>query len=128
MPVPNVPEDFEQIHIPDRIVKIMEEQNISVREVVDTIHDPDRVSRDNQPGRWVAERSVGGGSVTQVIYAIRPRPSEPWDEEWAEIEAEHAVEVAAHTTDPSSAVELNTAAVVRAVTRTSSSGPPEHSP
>jgi hypothetical protein len=119
MPVPSVPEDFEQIYIPARILRDMEELDLPVREVTETIHCPDRVSHSDQPGRWVAERAAESGDTIQVVYGVRSRP-EQWDEEWAEIEAERAVEVVVHTSDPSSPdiVELKTAIVVRLVTRT----------
>ena len=116
----SVPEDFEQIHIPTRVLRSMEKQNLPIIEVSETIHYPDRVSRANLPGRWVAERDIEGGSTIQVVYTVRTRPPEPYDDEWAEIEAERAVEVAAHTADggTSGVVELSTAVVVKLVTRT----------
>ena len=117
----SVPEDFEQIHIPVRVLQSMEKQNIPIIEVSNTIHTPDRVSLGNVPGRLVAERAVEEGTNLRVVYAVRTRPSDPYDDEWAEIEAERAVEIAAHTTGGGAGVAgLNTAVVVRDVTRVQS--------
>lgn len=115
----SIPEDFEQIHIPARVIRSMEQQGIPVLAVSNAIGSPDLVKQGDAPGRWVAERTVEGGAVIRAEYGVRHRPTGEWDEEWAEIEAERAVELAVHLADPSSSnVELKTAVVVKRVTRT----------
>jgi hypothetical protein len=116
--VRSVPEEFEQIHIPLRVRKSMEDRGIPVLDVTNTIHTPDRVSIGRVPGRLVAERALEGGASIRVAYSVRRRPPEPYDAEWAEIVAERAVEIAAHTVDGGAgAAGLDSAVVVKEVVR-----------